>query len=314
MVLASSTRPESRFRSRPRTEAKAGQGPQLGVTPRSKSRAGLISGTGISVLLSLDWDNDRERVQVHVGRRYALEAVAPASRPPLLRSKAEETKTILYERLRMKKNPIVLARFTTTDERWLLRYDPEIKLQPMTERSSSPTSKKFKASRSIGRIMNSLFCDGTWVVMMEYLDRGPIVTGSMTLPPLGRGLHSLLTNPGLYSPDHASNVFNLFSRSKEYLKGKRLDDCSSGCSTGTCKHSGARAKVRQREKEIYGESEKGRSTSKNRQRRQRASTNKESSFDKNRLKQIKNRRSINRKSMIIDSQIGADKIVMEPSG
>ncbi|GBP06193.1 hypothetical protein EVAR_3555_1 [Eumeta japonica] len=65
------------------------------------------------------------------------------------------------------------------NEMWLHHYYPETKLQSVAWKiPPSPTSKKFKASRSAVKIMDSFLWDSKEVVTSEYVDRGATVTGS----------------------------------------------------------------------------------------------------------------------------------------
>lgn len=155
-----------------------------------------------------------------------------------------------------------LARFITMDETWLHHYDPETKKQSMTwKRPTSPTPKKFKAIPSAGKIMGSLFWDSQGVVMIEYLNHGATITGTLyaeqitklreeirkkrrgklakvvlfhqdnapahksrvALAAIKEAGFELMEHPP-YSPDLAPSDFYLFPRLKEHLRGQKFED------------------------------------------------------------------------------------------
>ncbi|GBP11150.1 Histone-lysine N-methyltransferase SETMAR [Eumeta japonica] len=151
------------------------------------------------------------------------------------------------------------------EETWLYHHDPETKLLGLLSRSmtmkrpSFRTPKKYKASRSTGKIIGSLFWDNKPVVMIEYLDCGDTVRSSFYAEQIKK-LHNkigkirrgkepktvlfyqdnisvhksalaVIGNTGFeilehspYLSDHAPHDFYLFSRSKEYLNGNRFED------------------------------------------------------------------------------------------
>ena len=66
-----------------------------------------------------------------------------------------------------------LACFVTMDETWIHHYDPLTKQQSMEWRhSGSPRSKKFRAQKSAGKVMASVFWDKYEMLLIKYLPKG----------------------------------------------------------------------------------------------------------------------------------------------
>ena len=68
-------------------------------------------------------------------------------------------------------------RLVTQDETWLHCFDPETKQQSCEWRhSGSPRPKKFKAQKSAGKVLASIFWDEDGVLLSDYLPKGQTIT------------------------------------------------------------------------------------------------------------------------------------------
>jgi len=69
-----------------------------------------------------------------------------------------------------------LSRLVTTDEIWLYHYDPETKHQSMEWRhSGSPRPKKFRAQKSVGTLLASIFWDQDAILLIDSLPNGQTI-------------------------------------------------------------------------------------------------------------------------------------------
>ena len=68
------------------------------------------------------------------------------------------------------------ARIITVEETWVHHFDPETKQQSMQwKRSGSPVPRKFRANRSAGKVMATVFWDAQGVIMTDYLESGQTI-------------------------------------------------------------------------------------------------------------------------------------------
>ena len=156
------------------------------------------------------------------------------------------------------------TRYSTMDESWLYLYDPDSKQQSSVwiEKGSNPPVK-FKADRSVKKVMATVFWDFKGIIYVEYLVGGGTVTGArfansvrnfreevtkkrrgkvraglvlhMDNAPVHTALVAkaaireadieLLSHPP-YSPDLAPSDYWLFPNLKKALKGRRFKDTS----------------------------------------------------------------------------------------
>jgi len=66
-----------------------------------------------------------------------------------------------------------LSRLVTMDETWLYHYDPQTKQQSVEWRQSgSPRPKKFRAQKSDGKVLASIFWDQDGILLIDYLPKG----------------------------------------------------------------------------------------------------------------------------------------------
>jgi len=68
----------------------------------------------------------------------------------------------------------------TIDKTWLYHYDPETKQQSMEWRhSGSPSPKKFRAQKSAGKVLASIFFfgggDQDGILLIDYLPKGQTI-------------------------------------------------------------------------------------------------------------------------------------------
>ena len=151
-------------------------------------------------------------------------------------------------------------RCVTGDETWIYQFDPENKIQSKQwHPKGTPGPVKFKAERSVKKVMATIFWDSEGVILIDFLEGQKTVTSSYyegvlkklktSLAKKRRGkLHSqilfhhdnapahssgavrallrefrweTLPHPP-YSPDLAPSDFFLFPKLKEHLKGTRF--------------------------------------------------------------------------------------------
>lgn len=151
-----------------------------------------------------------------------------------------------------------LLKIVTGDESWVHHYDPEEKSQSKEYRhSSSPPPRKFKVGPSAGKILLTVFWDGTQVLLTDFLEKGTTInspryietlrklrrrvcrvrgstdrillqhdnatphTSHATREALTKLKFETLPHPP-YSPDLAPCDFYLFPNLKRYLKGNKF--------------------------------------------------------------------------------------------
>ena len=69
-----------------------------------------------------------------------------------------------------------LSRLVTMDETWLYHYDPQTKQQSVEWRQSgSPRPKKFRAQKSDGKVLASIFWDQDGILLIDYLPKGQTI-------------------------------------------------------------------------------------------------------------------------------------------
>ena len=72
-----------------------------------------------------------------------------------------------------------MDRVVTQDETWVHHFDLESKKQSMQwKHPGSPPPKKFKRVSSAGKVMASIFCNNQGVIMVDYLEEGPMINGA----------------------------------------------------------------------------------------------------------------------------------------
>ncbi|GBP86465.1 Histone-lysine N-methyltransferase SETMAR [Eumeta japonica] len=105
------------------------------------------------------------------------------------------------------------------------RNGSDTELRSMTwKQPLYPTPKLFKANRSVGKIMGSLFCNSKEMVMTEYLDDNSSVYGHVVgIVAIRNADFEILVHPP-YSPDFLSTGFCLFPELKKCLEGQRFED------------------------------------------------------------------------------------------
>lgn len=150
----------------------------------------------------------------------------------------------------------------TADETWCHYYTPETKQQSKQwKHTSSPSAKKFKATKSAGKVMATVFWDRHGVILVDFMERGTTINSDQyceILEKLRRAIQNrrrgrltkgvwlhhdnarvhtsrkttaLLVKFGWdivphppYSPDLAPCDFHLFPKLKNYLAGQRFAD------------------------------------------------------------------------------------------
>ena len=151
-----------------------------------------------------------------------------------------------------------LNRLVTQDETWVPHFDPETKAESRQwKHSDSPPPRKFKVSKSVGKIMVSVFWDASGILLVDFLEKGRSINGEYYASLLGelraaivqkrrgkisRGVRllqdnapphksrvavvkaidcgfELLPHPP-YSPDLAPSDFHLFPHMKKKLRGR----------------------------------------------------------------------------------------------
>lgn len=153
-------------------------------------------------------------------------------------------------------------RIVTGDETWVYHYDPECKQQSKEwKHPSSPTPKKFKAAKSAGKVMCTVFWDCKGPLLVDFLqdrrtitgayyvtlieklreeikskrrgklravplllhDNAPAHTSHVAKAAVAQSGFVELPHPP-YSPDLAPSDFFLFPKMKSELKGQRFSD------------------------------------------------------------------------------------------
>ena len=156
-------------------------------------------------------------------------------------------------------DPTFLDRIITGDETWVHHYEPESKRTSMEWRHpTSPKTKKFKAEKSAGKVMATIFWDSKGVILLDFLPRGETVNANVYIETLkklkarirrvrpdsdmcnvllqhdnARPHTSIKTREMVtafgwttlphppYSPDLAPSDYHLFGPMKEALRGNR---------------------------------------------------------------------------------------------
>jgi len=154
-----------------------------------------------------------------------------------------------------------LDSIVTGDETWVFHFTPENKQQSREWRhSTSPKPKKFKQTKSAGKVMATVFWDRKGVLLIDFMPPGTTINSDRycdTLKKLRRAIQNrrrgrlssgvrllhdnarphvslqtqeLLTNFGWtviphppYSPDLAPSDYHLFPKLKEHLGGLRFN-------------------------------------------------------------------------------------------
>ncbi|GFV57064.1 uncharacterized protein TNCV_2931871 [Trichonephila clavipes] len=80
--------------------------------------------------------------------------------------------TIVHDRLRFgKEDPAFMKRIVTGDETWCHHYEPETKRDSMQwKHASSPPPKKFRAVKSAGKVLLTVFFDVQGPLLGEFLE------------------------------------------------------------------------------------------------------------------------------------------------
>ena len=151
------------------------------------------------------------------------------------------------------------ARIVTGDETWIFQYDPESKIQSKEWLPrGTPGPKKFRAARSVAKVLATVFWDTEGVILVDFLedqksitavyyeavllklrraiarkrpgklsrhiifhhDNAPAHTSRLCRDALRRFRWEILQHPP-YSPDLAPSDFFLFPKMKEAIKGVR---------------------------------------------------------------------------------------------
>ncbi|GFY36318.1 mariner Mos1 transposase [Trichonephila clavipes] len=162
---------------------------------------------------------------------------------------------------RYQEDPSFMKRIVTGDETWCHHYEPETKRDIMQwKHASSPTPKKFRAVKSAGKVLLTVFFDVQGPLLVEFLEHNKSVNSDVYCETLQR-LRRCIRNkrPGLltegvvllhdnarphvsrvtqmelekfkwetldhptYCPDMSPCDFNVFGPLKKHLKGKRFN-------------------------------------------------------------------------------------------
>lgn len=154
-----------------------------------------------------------------------------------------------------------LDRIVTCDETWVAHYEPECKQQSMQwKHTASPVKKKFRAQRSVKKVMLTVFWDVKGPITISFLEKGTTVNsenycqllqqvkkdiknkrrgmqsrGVILLqdnarPHTARRTNEAITNLGWeqlkhppYSPDLAPSDYHLFGALKSHTRGLKMD-------------------------------------------------------------------------------------------
>ncbi|GFU50562.1 histone-lysine N-methyltransferase SETMAR [Trichonephila clavipes] len=161
---------------------------------------------------------------------------------------------------RYQKDPAFMKWIVTGDESWCRHYEPEIKRYSMQwKHVSSPPPKKFRATKSAGKVLLTVFFDVQGLLLVEFLEHRKSINSDVCCETL-RCLRGSIKNkrPGLlaegvvllhdnarphvsrvtqieldklkwetldhppYCPDMSPCDFHVFGPLKKHLKGKRF--------------------------------------------------------------------------------------------
>ncbi|GFW98758.1 histone-lysine N-methyltransferase SETMAR [Trichonephila clavipes] len=167
----------------------------------------------------------------------------------------------LQHLFRYQEDPAFMKRIVTGDETWCHHYEPETKRDSMQwKHASSPPPKKFRAMKSAGKVLLTVFFDVQSPLLVEFLEHRKSINPDLyceTLRRLRRSIKNkrpgLLTegvvllhdnarshvsrvtqrkldkfkwetlNHPLYSPDMSPCDFHVFGPLKKHRKGKRFN-------------------------------------------------------------------------------------------
>jgi histone-lysine N-methyltransferase SETMAR len=156
----------------------------------------------------------------------------------------------------------IFQRIVTGDETWIHYYDPETQAEAKEwKRSSSPTPTRSRATRSVGKVMASVFWDQEGILLLDYLPhkqtitgqyyaqlmtqlrdavkrkrRGKLTAGILLLHDNAPSHKSRVASAAIrecgfeelnhpaYSPDLAPSDFYLFANLKQHLRGRKFKD------------------------------------------------------------------------------------------
>lgn len=156
----------------------------------------------------------------------------------------------------------VIGRIITGDETWVHHYEPESKRESMQWiEKGDPSPTKFKAKRSMGKVLYIVFWDVDGIILLHQVpagqtvnakyysnclltslasalrtkrphlrhssilfqhDNAPCHTANLTTETLENLGWELLEHPP-YSPDIAPSDYHLFSNLKAYMRGRRFE-------------------------------------------------------------------------------------------
>ena len=78
-----------------------------------------------------------------------------------------------------------MERIITVDETWVLHFEPESKRRSMEWRHpNSPRTKKFRAQKSAGKIMATVFWDSQGVILVDILLKGQTINSEVDIETL----------------------------------------------------------------------------------------------------------------------------------
>ncbi|GFT38427.1 mariner Mos1 transposase [Trichonephila clavipes] len=152
-------------------------------------------------MLALKVDISYGTVWTIVHDRLRFQKVCAAWVPKQLNNQEKELRMglALQHLFRYQEDPAFMKRIVTGDETWCYHYEPERKRDSMQwKHASSPPPKKFRAVKSAGKMLLTVFFDGQGPLIGEFLEHRKSINSDVYCETLRRLLRSIeKKRPGL---------------------------------------------------------------------------------------------------------------------
>lgn len=131
----------------------------------------------IAHILGISCGSVHEILHQHLGFNKVSARWVPKMLKPDQRATRVALSTQLLDRYNLDRENFE-KRIITGDECWIYFYDPETKRDSMEwRRGPEGAPRKFKQQRSVGKVLGCFFWDSQGLIMREYLEPGPTVSG-----------------------------------------------------------------------------------------------------------------------------------------
>ncbi|GFU53119.1 histone-lysine N-methyltransferase SETMAR [Trichonephila clavipes] len=137
----------------------------------------------------------------------------------------------LQHLFRYQEDPTFMKRIVTGDETWCHHYESETKQDSMQwKHASSPPSKKFRAVKSAGKVLFTVFFDVQGPLLVEFLEHRKSINSDGYCETLRRLRRSINKRPGrltegvvLFHDNARPNVSRVTQMELEKFKGETLE-------------------------------------------------------------------------------------------